>query len=196
MGVGGDAVIRGQMAPIAAQAAWHLGDWARMETYSDAVAEAEPRARLRRYGGSRHGGIGAAAVTTAGGFQSATGNATNAIDLATDVDFFRAVLAVRKGDVERARGHAAAARDALGAELAALVTESYDRSYGGMVRVQQLTELEEVIEYAELGRRAAEGGAGGASGGVGGGESFAVSFPGVSKAPTSATRNPRPPDAN
>ena len=178
VGVGGDAVIRGQMAPIAAQAAWHLGDWARMETYSDAVAEAEPRARLRRYGGARHGGIGAAAVTTAGGFQSATGNATNAIDLATDVDFYRAVLAVRKGDVERARGHVAAARDALGAELAALVTESYDRSYGGMVRVQQLTELEEVIEYAELGRRAAEGGAGGASGGVGGGESFAVSFPG------------------
>jgi FKBP12-rapamycin complex-associated protein len=33
------------------------------------------------------------------------------------------------------------------------VTESYDRSYGGMVRAQQLTELEEVIEYAELGAK-------------------------------------------
>ena len=178
VGVGGDAVIRGQMAPIAAQAAWHLGDWARMETYSDAVAEAEPRARLRRYGGRDTVGSEPAAVTTAGGFQSATGNATNAIDLATDVDFYRAVLAVRKGDVERARGHVAAARDALGAELAALVTESYDRSYGGMVRVQQLTELEEVIEYAELGRRAAEGGAGGGERRRRRGESFAVSFPG------------------
>ena len=39
------------------------------------------------------------------------------------------------------------ARDMLGAELAALVGESYDRAYGDMVRVQQLTELEEVISY-------------------------------------------------
>ena len=179
VGVGGDAVIRGQMAPVAAQAAWHLGDWARMEAYSDAVAEAEPRARLRRHGGAGRGAGSAAAAAAAGGFQAATGNANNAIDLATDVDFYRAVLAVRRGDVERARAHIAAARDALGAELAALVTESYDRSYGGMIRVQQLTELEEVIEYAELGRRAAEGGAGGASGGLGGGgESFAVGVPG------------------
>ena len=127
-------------------------------------------------------GSDATAARVAGGFQAATGNATNAIDLATDVDFYRAVLAVRRGDVERARAHIAAARDALGAELAALVTESYDRSYGGMIRVQQLTELEEVIEYAELGRRAAEGGAGGANGGLGGGgggaESFAVALPG------------------
>ena len=75
-----------------------------------------------------------------------------AIGLATDVDFFRAILAVHRGDVDDAREHIAAARDALGAELAALVTESYDRSYGGMIRVQQLTELEEVIEYTELGR--------------------------------------------
>ena len=75
-----------------------------------------------------------------------------AVDLATDVDFFRAILAVHRGDVDEAREHIASARDALGAELAALVTESYDRSYGGMIRVQQLTELEEVIEYTELGR--------------------------------------------
>lgn len=39
------------------------------------------------------------------------------------------------------------ARELLGTELAALVGESYDRAYGDMVRVQQLTELEEVIAY-------------------------------------------------
>ena len=33
-------------------------------------------------------------------------------------------------------------------ELAALVGESYERAYGDMVRVQQLTELEEVIGYS------------------------------------------------
>ena len=41
------------------------------------------------------------------------------------------------------------ARELLGTELAALVGESYDRAYGDMVRVQQLTELEEVIAYSQ-----------------------------------------------
>jgi FKBP12-rapamycin complex-associated protein len=37
------------------------------------------------------------------------------------------------------------ARELLGGELAALVGESYERAYGDMVRVQQLTELEEIL---------------------------------------------------
>ena len=41
------------------------------------------------------------------------------------------------------------ARELLGTELAALVGESYERAYGDMVRVQQLTELEEVINYTQ-----------------------------------------------
>ena len=41
-------------------------------------------------------------------------------------------------------------RDLLGSELSALVGESYERAYGDMVRVQQLTELEEVIRYHQL----------------------------------------------
>ena len=40
------------------------------------------------------------------------------------------------------------ARELLGAELAALVGESYERAYGDMVRVQQLTELEETVDYS------------------------------------------------
>ena len=39
-------------------------------------------------------------------------------------------------------------RDLLGQELAALVGESYERAYQNMVRVQQLTELEETIDYS------------------------------------------------
>lgn len=39
--------------------------------------------------------------------------------------------------------------DLMSTELAALVGESYERAYTDMVRVQQLTELEEVIEYKE-----------------------------------------------
>lgn len=40
-------------------------------------------------------------------------------------------------------------RELLGSELAALVGESYERAYGDMVRVQQLTELEEVVRYQQ-----------------------------------------------
>ena len=45
--------------------------------------------------------------------------------------------------------HVEHARELLGTELAALVGESYERAYPDMVRVQQLTELEEVIEYSQ-----------------------------------------------
>lgn len=44
--------------------------------------------------------------------------------------------------------HVERAREMLGVELAALVGESYERAYGDMVRVQQLTELEEVITFS------------------------------------------------
>lgn len=37
------------------------------------------------------------------------------------------------------------ARDLLGTDLAALVGESYERAYADMLRVQQLTELEEIL---------------------------------------------------
>ncbi|KAK9806197.1 hypothetical protein WJX72_004970 [[Myrmecia] bisecta] len=62
--------------------------------------------------------------------------------------FLTAVLAVRRGEYPTAKVAVDRARELLGTELAALVGESYDRAYGDMVRVQQLTELEEVIDYS------------------------------------------------
>ncbi len=45
----------------------------------------------------------------------------------------------------------------MSTELAALVGESYERAYTDMIRVQQLTELEEVISYKRaLARRPAD----------------------------------------
>ncbi len=41
--------------------------------------------------------------------------------------------------------HVERARDLLGTDLAALVGESYERAYADMLRVQQLTELEEIL---------------------------------------------------
>jgi FKBP12-rapamycin complex-associated protein len=193
VGAGGDAILRGQMAPLATQAAWHLGDWSRMEVYSEAVAEGGIGGGGGGGGGTRGGravrhnlqgvigiGGGGSGAKGAGGL-AFNGGSGSAIGLATDVDFFRAVLAVHRGETDAARTHIASARDALGAELAALVTESYDRSYGGMIRVQQLTELEEVIEYAELGRQAAAG----QNGHHGGGGGYGLS---VSEAGAAATR--------
>ncbi|WMV45694.1 hypothetical protein MTR67_039079 [Solanum verrucosum] len=42
------------------------------------------------------------------------------------------------------------ARKCLATELAALILESYEHAYNNTVRVQQLSELEEVIEYCTL----------------------------------------------
>lgn len=61
--------------------------------------------------------------------------------------FLKAVLGVRGEDYAAARVHVDRARELLGTELAALVGESYERAYGDIVRIQQLTELEEVIEW-------------------------------------------------
>jgi FKBP12-rapamycin complex-associated protein len=172
VGAGGDAVLRGRMAPLATQAAWHLGDWGRMEVYSEALADAQAASLPSGPSAGNSGsfqkrnqlglgglleprgiiGLGDETSSALSTLRVVDDEERGAIGLATDVDFFRAILCVRRGSMDEAREHIASARDALGAELAALVTESYDRSYGGMIRVQQLTELEEVIEYTELGR--------------------------------------------
>jgi hypothetical protein len=134
-----------------------------METYSEALADARAASLPSgpSSGGKGGGGVGSARFSNALNdpqprgiiglgdetssalrlVQAEARNAMNvddeagrgAIGLATDVDFFRAILAVHRGAVDEAREHIASARDALGAELAALVTESYDRSYGALI---------------------------------------------------------------
>ena len=132
-----------------------------METYSEALADARAASLPSgpssggKGGGYGLGGVGNARFSndtqprgiiglgdeTSVALRDSARNAMNvddeagrgAIGLATDVDFFRAILAVPRGDVDEAREHIASARDALGAELAALVTESYDRSYGAFI---------------------------------------------------------------
>ncbi|KAF5842964.1 FAT domain-containing protein, partial [Dunaliella salina] len=79
--------------------------------------------------------------------------------------FLRAVLSARSSRFEVARLHVERARELMSTEFAALVGESYERAYTDMVRVQQLTELEEVVEFkAALERRA--GGTGGLEAGL------------------------------
>ncbi|GMM52375.1 phosphatidylinositol kinase-related protein kinase [Starmerella bacillaris] len=68
-----------------------------------------------------------------------------------DRSFFSAVLSVHRGDIEEAEKQVCKARDQLLPELSALVSESYSRAYGVCVRVQMLSELEEVMAYMKLG---------------------------------------------
>jgi FKBP12-rapamycin complex-associated protein len=75
------------------------------------------------------------------------GNTTASGDGSSNGAFFRAVLSVRCKKYEEARVYVERARRCLATELAALVLESYERAYNNMVRVQQLSELEEVYPH-------------------------------------------------
>lgn len=115
-----------EMAPLAAHAAWNMGEWDQMAEYVSRLDDGD-ETRLRGLGN-----------TTASGDGSSNGT------------FFRAVLLVRRGKYDEAREYVERARKCLATELAALVLESYERAYSNMVRVQQLSELEEVIDYCTL----------------------------------------------
>ena len=62
-----------------------------------------------------------------------------------DGAFSRAVLALHGGDWSGAQAYIDAARGVIDAEVTGLVGESYARAYNGMVRLQRLSELEEVL---------------------------------------------------
>ncbi|XP_050232506.1 serine/threonine-protein kinase TOR isoform X2 [Mercurialis annua] len=124
-----------EMAPMAANAAWNMGEWDQMADYVSRLDDGD-ETKLRGLGN-----------TAASGDGSSNGT------------FFRAVLLVRRGKYDEAREYVERARKCLATELAALVLESYERAYSNMVRVQQLSELEEVIDYCTLpvGNPVAEG---------------------------------------
>ncbi|CAN6449978.1 unnamed protein product [Victoria cruziana] len=130
-----EPAARLEMAPMAASAAWNMGEWDLMHEYVSRLDDGD-ETKLRLLGN-----------TAASGDGSSNGA------------FFRAVLFVRRGKYDEAQDFVEKARKCLATELAALVLESYDRAYNNMVRVQQLSELEEVIDYITLpgGTAVAEG---------------------------------------
>ncbi|KAI3889270.1 hypothetical protein MKX03_003947, partial [Papaver bracteatum] len=121
-----EPAARLEMAPMAASAAWNMGEWDQMSDYVSRLDDGD-ETKLRILGNT-----------------AATG------DGSSNGTFFRAVLLVRRGKYDEAREFVERARKCLATELAALVLESYDRAYSNMVRVQQLSELEEVIDYCTL----------------------------------------------
>lgn len=121
-----EQAARLEIAPMAASAAWNMGEWDQMAEYVKCLDDGDE---------SKHRPLG---NTSATGDGSSNGT------------FFRAVLLVRRGKYDEAREYVERARKCLATELAALVLESYERAYTNMVRVQQLSELEEVIDYYTL----------------------------------------------
>lgn len=118
-----EPAARLEMAPMAASAAWNMGEWDQMAEYVSRLDDGD-ETKLRMLGNTSGSGDGS-----------------------SNGAFFRAVLLVRRAKYDEAREFVERARKCLATELAALVLESYDRAYNNMVRVQQLAELEEVIDY-------------------------------------------------
>lgn len=67
--------------------------------------------------------------------------------------FLRAVLAIRNNQFSDATKYINRVRDMLDSELTSMAAESYERAYGAVVTAQQLTELEEAIEYKMIPER-------------------------------------------
>jgi FKBP12-rapamycin complex-associated protein len=123
-----------QMAPLASHAAWNMCSWDQMGVY---VSHMDPNGM----GASTHQ-ASSPAVNVAGLVE---GSPVGALDSSGSLAaFFCAVLHVHNARFPEAQRALERARWLLGTELSALVGESYERAYTAMVRVQQLTELEEV----------------------------------------------------
>ncbi|MBN9311032.1 tetratricopeptide repeat protein, partial [Devosia sp.] len=61
--------------------------------------------------------------------------------------FYRAVMYIHRNNFVKAHQYIDTTRRLLDTELTALVGESYQRAYDVLVRLQQLAEMEEIIEY-------------------------------------------------
>jgi FKBP12-rapamycin complex-associated protein len=66
-----------------------------------------------------------------------------------DRSFFGAILALHRNQFREAALYIQKVREGLDTELSALVSESYNRAYTVVVRVQMLAELEEIITYKQ-----------------------------------------------
>ena len=116
--------LKRKIAPLAAAASWGLAQWESMDHYIAVL---------------KHD--------------------------SADRAWFRAILSIHRGQFHKAQSHINKARDLLDTELTTLVGESYNRAYesvflpfsllrltvfcSAVVRIQMLSELEEIISYKE-----------------------------------------------
>ena len=64
-----------------------------------------------------------------------------------ETSYFNVLISINEDDFDKAHSFIDKTRKTLDSELSALVSESYTRAYDTIVKAQQLSELEEVIEF-------------------------------------------------
>jgi FKBP12-rapamycin complex-associated protein len=139
-----DVNFKKQMASWAVVAAWHQAEWTQMEQFLSVMKIEESEEDGEE---STTSALDTEKDDLSKEKSERKGHLSTRHNDAIDAHFFHAVLALHKKQFERAQHHIQKARDLIDAELIPLVSESYSRAYDVVVRIQQLAEMEEVMEY-------------------------------------------------
>lgn len=119
-----------QALKFCSRAAWRLGKWDELETYSSRLVQ-------------RPHGIADAK-------SASKESRSTAPELDFDGAFYRAVLHIHRTEWDDAAASIDIARNAFDSRFTALLAESYKRAYPSMVAAQELSELEEIISYRQF----------------------------------------------
>jgi len=117
---------------LCAKAAWRLGHWDDLEKFADELNSSTGPAAGKATPVSTHG----------------ENSAPRVIDF--DGSFFNAVILIHKKEWSLAAVAIDSARKAMDGRFTALMAESYNRAYLGMVTAQTLAEMEEIIDLQKL----------------------------------------------
>ena len=107
-----------------AQSAWRLGKWEELDTYSSLLVQ-----------NSKESGQLHAQQTKADDYDGA---------------FYKSILHIHRGEFAEANQFIDSARKAMDGRFTALLAESYKRAYPSLVAAQNLSELEEIINFRQL----------------------------------------------
>lgn len=122
-----------QALKFCAQAAWRLGEWDLLDTYSSQLVQGQ------------HGHLQS---QSAGNITALTEpRANNSPEIDFDGAFYRAVLNINRAQWDEAATSIDAARKAMDSRFTALLAESYKRAYPSMVSAMLLSELEEIVTF-------------------------------------------------
>ncbi len=122
-----------------------LGDWPRLEALSRDIWNRCSAPQIR----ALISPLAAAAALNLHAWDSLERFLPHMDENAVESAFYRAILAIHRGEFSSANALIDKACGMLDSSLTALVGESYQRAYGTIVKVQQLMELQEVIAYRQ-----------------------------------------------
>ncbi|KAG0095495.1 phosphatidylinositol kinase- protein kinase tor1 [Podila epicladia] len=119
----------------------NLGEWETLSTLAQSkwgLAPAKVRSKMAKFAAAASWGLGQWDVLS---------DYISMMDHSPNKAFFKAVLYLHRGQYQLAEEAIGDTRSMLDTELTALVSESYNRAYETVVRVQMVAELEEIISY-------------------------------------------------